>query len=95
MRNALAVYCGRYCKGGGTVTTESLLGKLHCVDVLMRHITSCFATNLNVQNWEPDFAAGMKEIEKRTDFARKLLAQGAMQRTTTSLYHSSWNQQVG
>ena len=28
-------------------------------------ITSCFATNLKVQNWEPGFAAGMMEIEKR------------------------------
>jgi hypothetical protein len=88
MRNALAAYCGGYCKGGGTVTTEPLLGNLHRADVLMRQangitrilevgITSCFATNLNVQNWEPGFAAGMMEIEKRTDFARKLLAEGA------------------
>ena len=58
MRNALAAYCGGYCKGGGAVTTEPLLGNLHRADVLMRQangitrilevgITSCFATNVN------------------------------------------------
>ena len=67
-------------------TTKPLLGNLHRADVLMRQangitrilevgITSCFATNLNVQNWEPGVAAGMMEIEKHTDFARELLAE--------------------
>jgi hypothetical protein len=86
LRNTLAAFCAGYCKDGGSVVMEPMLGLSHRADVLMRRnngvmrlieagVTSSFASHLEMTEWAPGLSASMLEDDKRDRFAEKLLAE--------------------